>query len=45
VDKVDNFRINKKDCSLKAKPMKLHLCKLQFFLLFYDSKSCDIWTA
>jgi hypothetical protein len=29
VDKVDNFRINQKDESFDAKPMKLHLRKLQ----------------
>jgi hypothetical protein len=39
VDEVDNSRINKKDGSFEAKPMKLHLRKLQCFLLFYDSKS------
>jgi hypothetical protein len=43
VDKVDNFRINKKDRSFKSKPMKLHLHKLQCILLFYDSKSCDMF--
>jgi hypothetical protein len=43
VDKVDSFRINKKDGSFDAKPMKLHLRKLQCFLLFYNSKSRDMY--
>jgi hypothetical protein len=35
--------INKKDGLFEAKPMKIHLQKLQRFLLFYDSKSRDMY--
>jgi hypothetical protein len=43
VDEVDNFRINKKDRLFEARPMKLHLCKLQCFILFYDGKSRNMF--
>jgi hypothetical protein len=41
VDKVDNFCIDKMDRLFEAKLMILHLCKLQCFLLFHNSKRCD----
>jgi hypothetical protein len=43
LDKVANFCINKKDRLFEAKPMKLHLCKLWCFLLFYKIKSCTMY--
>jgi hypothetical protein len=43
VDEFDNLCINKKDRSFEAKPMKLHLCKLQCFLLLFDSKSRNMF--
>jgi hypothetical protein len=45
VNEVDNFCINKKDGLFDAKPMKLHLYKLQCFLLFYGSKSRNMLGA
>jgi hypothetical protein len=43
IDKDDNVCINKRDGLFEAKPMKLHLCKLQCCLIFYNSKSCNMY--
>jgi hypothetical protein len=43
VDKVEKFCINNKDRLFEAKSMKLHLHKLQCFLISYNSKTFNMY--